>query len=429
MSFVPRRRVLKQLGALALAGSAGAQAPARRPNILLILADDLGYGELSCYGATHLRTPNLDRLATEGVRFTDYYAATPLCAPTRVSILTGRNALRTSLPLNPNFKDPESGLSPDEVTLPEVLGAAGYATGLVGKWHLGYAPKFRPRRQGFQEYFGFLSGWADYYEHTYREGSKFMYRNEQAEDRPGYMTEVLAAEAKAFLDRHRRGPFYLQLAFNAPHEPLQAPEAWLRRRPGDTKAAMIECLDDGIGQVLAHLRRLGLERNTLIVFQSDNGSPPGGRNGPLGGWKGGLREGGIRVPMIARWPGRIAAGTTTGEPAASFDLFPTFIEAAGAKPPGGVRLDGKDILPLLEGKAKSPHEALFWGHRGQWAARRGRWKLIEEKSGSSALYDLDADLAESTNVAASHPDIARDLATRLSDWKSGLPGAARVQAR
>ena len=430
-----RRQVFRRLGGLALAaGAAGLRAaqPARRPNILLIVADDMGYNELGCYGAANIETPNIDGLARQGMRFTDYYVATPLCAPTRVSLMTGRTALRTSLSWNPDFKDPEDGLSPEETTVAEVLGKAGYATGLVGKWHLGYAPKFWPRRQGFQDYFGFLSGNIGYYEHLYH-GEKFMYRNETPEDPPGYMTELLTREALAYLERHRSQPFFLYLAYNAPHAPFEAPEQWVKKARGEMKPAMIECLDDGIGQVLGQLKKLGLEDNTLVFFMSDNGAPPdaNGSNKPLSGWKGQVREGGIRVPAMARWPGRIPAGVTCREPFVSYDLYPTFATAGGAALPQGVRLDGKNVLPVLEGKGKSPHEVICWGYRGAFAARRGRWKLLVEKGNQSQLFDLETDIAESKDLSGEQPDMVKELSARLADWRAGLPasGLADVQRK
>ena len=210
------------IGSLAWAEDVGA----RRPNILLIESDDMGYSDPGCYGG-RCSSPNLDRLATEGVRLTDFYVAAPLCAPTRVSILTGKTPQRTSLARNPKYTDNEDGLSPSEITIAEVLRGAGYHTGLVGKWHLGYAPKFRPRRQGFDEYFGFLSGWADYFQHTYRQGTKWMFRNDEPYDEPGvYMTDLLTREAISFINRNASKPFFLYLPYNAPHGPIQAPDEW-----------------------------------------------------------------------------------------------------------------------------------------------------------------------------------------------------------
>jgi len=385
---IERREALRRLGALGLGAAAAssgclgarrpAEAPPRpvrtdRPNILVIIADDLGYGDVGCYGCRDIKTPNIDGLARDGARLTQFYVAMPLCAPTRVSILTGRSPLRTSLPTNPDYRNPNSGLSPDEILIPEVLKQRGYVSGLVGKWHLGYAPKFRPLRQGFDEYWGFLSGWADYYEHTYRQGTKWMFHNDTPINPKGYMTDLLGEHAVDFIRRHRDDPFYLQVAFNAPHWPEEAPPAYIQRSRRGVFGAMVECLDDNIGRILAALDELDLSRQTLVIFVSDNGADErhGGDNGPLKGGKGQLTEGGIRVPFVARWPGRIPAGIVVEEPVISMDIFSTVAAVAGAREPSGVVIDGRNIIEVLEGRARSPHDTLYWGFRGNWAVRRG----------------------------------------------------------
>jgi len=421
---INRREALRRIAALA-AGATGLQAAHTlafgeaepgRPNILLLVADDLGYGDVSCYGAKDIRTPNIDSLASEGVRFSQFYVSTPLCAPMRVSMMTGRYPLRTSLSHNPNFKDHEDGLSPDETTIAEVLKNAGYSTGLIGKWHLGYAPKFRPRRQGFDEYFGFLSGWADYYKHTYNEGTKWMFLNDEPHDEEGYMTELLARHAIDFLARHRGKRFFLEVAFNAPHFPDQAPDEYVKRSKRGVYGAMVECLDDNIGRILKHLRGIGLERKTLVIFVSDNGAEARGSNGPLRGRKGSLWEGGIRVPFIARWPGRIPAGRVSHELAVSMDIFSTIVAAGAAELPKDVTIDGKNVLPVMEGEVKSPHEILFWSHEGQSAVRRGRWKLVRDRKNNSFLYDLDGHVGEAKDLAPGNPEIVRELSEMLDAW-------------
>jgi arylsulfatase A-like enzyme len=421
---ITRREALRRVGALAawpVAVRAAerfglAEDEVERPNILLLVADDLGYGDLSCYGAKDIRTPNIDSLASEGVRFSQFYVSTPLCAPMRVSMMTGRYPLRTTLSQNPDFKNPDDGLSPDETTVAEVLKNAGYATGLIGKWHLGYAPKFNPRRQGFDEYFGFLSGWADYYKHRYNEGTKWMFLNDEPHDEEGYMTELLARHAIDFLARHRGKRFFLEVAFNAPHFPDQAPEEYVRRSKRGVYGAMVECLDDNIGRILTHLRKLGLDRKTLVIFVSDNGAEDRGSNAPLRGRKGSLWEGGIRVPFIARWPGRIPAGRVSNELAVSMDIFSMIAAAGGGQPPKCVANDGKNVLPVMEGNAKSPHEILFWSHEGQSAVRRGRWKLVRDRKNNRSFYDLDADVGETKDLASENPEIVRELSGRLDEW-------------
>jgi len=418
-----RREALRRMGALAV-GALGAQRAVKTafaedaapPNILLLVADDLGYGDLGCYGAKDISTPNIDAFAQQGVRLTQFYVSTPLCAPMRVSMMTGRYPLRTNLSHNPNFKDPQDGLSPDEITIAEVLKKEGYVTGLVGKWHLGYGAKFRPRRQGFDEYFGFLSGWADYYKHTYREETKWMFLNDEPHDEEGYMTELLAKHAIAFLERRRDDRFFLEVAFNAPHLPDQAPSEYMKRSRRGVYGAMVECLDDNIGKILKHVKRLGLDKRTLVLFVSDNGAEDRGSNEPLSGGKGGLREGGIRVPFIGRWPGRIPAGGVCEEMAVSMDIFATIAAVADAELPKQKVIDGKNIMAVLEGKAKSPHEILFWAHAGQAAVRRGRWKLLRETKGKNALYDLAADVGEKNDLAEEKPELVEDLSGKLDRW-------------
>jgi arylsulfatase A-like enzyme len=425
-----RREALRRMGVLGtgaalapMASRLGLAAPnndARKPNILFVVIDDLGYGDLGCYGSPVIESPQLDRLATQGVRLTQYYVAVPLCAPTRVSFMTGKYPQRTSLPDNPNWKDPNSGLSPDETTLAELLTDAGYHTGLVGKWHLGYSEKFRPLKQGFQEYYGFLSGWADYYEHTYRDGSKWMFKNEQRFDEPGYMTDLLTREAISYLDRHQDDPFFLYVAYNAPHWPHQAPDEWMKRSKSGAFGAMVACLDDSIGKVIGHLDELGLADETLVIFMSDNGGDGSGSNAPLSGGKGNLREGGIRVPFIARWPGKIPAGKDIDEPIVSMDLFATFAKVGGAELPEGVVVDGKDVLPVLAGKAKSPHKIMFWQHKNQSVARQGDLKLLRQDGEADRLYNVVADLGEKNDLAAERPDVVKELGAALDRWLAGL---------
>ena len=398
----------------------------RKPNIILIEVDDLGYGDLGCYGSKNINTPHLDRLAKQGVRLTHYYVAVPLCAPTRVSLMTGKYPQRTNLAWNPNWKNAEDGLSPDEITIAEILRDAGYHTGLVGKWHLGYAEKFRPLRQGFQEYYGFLSGWADYYKHTYRDDSKWMFRNEEPFDEPGYMTDLLTREAIAYVDRHQEEPFFLYLAYNAPHGPIQAPEEWVARTKGYVYGAMVECVDDGIGQLIRHLDELGLGDNTLVFYMSDNGGvprPDRGTNAPLSGGKGGLQEGGTRVTAIARWPGKFPAGKDIDEPIISMDLFTTFAAAAGAALPKNVAIDGKNVLPVLAAKAKSPHDILFWQHKNQTAARRGDLKLLRhenDEDNPDRLYNVVEDPGETKDLAGDRPEVVKELGAALDRWLAGL---------
>jgi arylsulfatase A-like enzyme len=337
--------------------------------------------------------------------------------------MTGKYHQRTSLAWNPDWKNPEDGLSPDEITIAEVLRDAGYHTGLVGKWHLGYAEKFWPRKQGFDEFYGFLSGWIDYYRHTYREDSKWMFRNEERIDPEGYSTDLLTLEAIRHIDRHRHDdkPFFLYLAYNAPHWPDQAPGKWIKRSRHGIYGGMVAAMDDGIGKVCRHLDACGLADDTLLVFMSDNGGDGHGSNAPLSGGKGDLQEGGIRVPFIARWPGRISAAKVIDEPVISMDLFPTFASVAGARIPHDLQLDGRDILPVLVGRSGSPHDALFWQYEKQSAVRRGEMKLFRQEGKPDRLFNVVSDPGEKDDLATEKPDTVRELVSALDRWLSGLP--------
>jgi len=314
------------------------------------------------------------------------------------------------------------GLSPDEVTIAEVLKREGYATGLVGKWHLGYSPKLRARRQGFDEYFGELAGSSGFFDHLYETDGikqKWMFRNDTPFDEPGYLTDMWTTEAKSFISRHRNHPFFLYVAYNAPHQPLASPDG----QEGTTRPiykAVVERMDAGIGQIVQQLRDCGIEDNTLIVFFSDNGADESGAgsNGPLRGGKRTVYEGAVRVPFVAQWPARIDPGLVVHEPVISMDIFTTFAHAAGAKIPPGAGVDGMNILKVLRGVAPSPHEYLCWRWSGVYGARRGKWKLVLDNG--SFLFDLDADIGETTNLSAQQPAIFNELVSRVNQWEDDL---------
>ncbi|MDO8586385.1 MAG: sulfatase-like hydrolase/transferase [Armatimonadota bacterium] len=421
---IGRREAIRRIGS-AVAGIAtvpmlsdtswAAAAKKRKPNIVLIVADDLGCGDLGCYGCPDIATPNIDRLAAQGARFTQSYVSAPLCSPTRVSILTGKYPLRTSLPYLPSSKNPNDGLSPDEITLAEVLKSNGYATGIVGKWHLGYAPRFRPLNQGFDEFYGYLSGWADYINHTYNRTEKWMFRNNTPFDEPGYTTDLFSREARAFIEKHKKRPFFLYLPFGAPHGPLKAPDG-TTAETRDVFRAIMENFDYNVGQVMRKLKETGLENDTFVIFVSDNGADGVGSNAPFKGKKRTLYEGGIRTPFMARWPGRIKPGTVVAEPIICMDIFNTAANAAGARIPAGAGVDGRDVLNVMQGKAKGPHEILFWTYQNKNAVRRGQWKLVTEGD-SAELYDLNADPSETTNRAAEQSSVVQDLQGKLKQWK------------
>jgi arylsulfatase A-like enzyme len=425
-------------------GSAAAflAAPAGRPNIVVIVSDDQGMGDVGCYGAKDILTPNLDRLAAEGVRFTDWHANSPVCSPSRAALITGKYPQRAGIPeilfSKPDFAVP--GLRKGGKTLASELRAAGYGTAAIGKWHLGSAPGSRPLEQGFDEFFGFYSGWIDYFSHRfYTLGGQPVYhdlwRNEkEVWHEPEYQTELLAREAREFLARQKADrPFFLYLAFGAPHYPMMAPAKYLDRfsasmdRDRRLHAAMVAALDDAVGEVLRALP----SDNTIVFFQSDNGATEevradhegrryrGGSNGIYRGHKGSLFEGGTRVPAILRWPGRAQAGRVSRDLCAGMDLMPTLLKAAGATAPDG--LDGRDIF------STAPRR-VFWEYTGQTAVRDGNWKLIDrprealnEPPGQKAmLFNLASDPGERQDLAARHPGRVRELRQAIDEWRARI---------
>jgi len=366
-----RRDFVRALGAASLSFGQGAS----RPNIVLILADDLGYGDLSCYGNTRHKTPHLDRMAAEGIRFTDFYTPMPFCAPTRSSLMTGRYPFRTRIMGNPTPDNGinDLGLPSTEITIAQALKPLGYATMCIGKWHLGHKPEFLPRKRGFDEYFGIP------YSNDMRPVQ--IVHNETVVEYPVIQSELTrkyTRKAIEFIEKNRKGPFFLYLPHAMPHKPLAASEDYYSPdTPDDLYSDVIRELDWSIGQILAKLKDLGVDNNTLVMFTSDNGPWYGGSSGGLRGMKGRQWDGGIRVPMIARWPGKIPAGQTTKEVAGIVDGFPTICGVAGAPLPKDRVIDGRDLMPLMSGRDKtSPHDVLFAMSGPRLAiVRGGKWKL------------------------------------------------------
>ena len=418
-----------------------------RPNFILINCDDLGYGDLGCYGSPLNATPHLDRVAAEGMRFTDFYQASPLCSPSRGSMLTGCYPPRISFgsfsggwvlfPGNPD------GLNPEERTIAALLKTRGYATKLVGKWHCGDQPEFLPARHGFDSYFG-----LPYSNDMGRQPSRpdnpplpLLEDETVIQQQPDQtsLTERYVEHSLRFMREHRDEPFFLYLAHMHVHLPHYPPERFLLTAKNGRYGAAVECIDWATGAILHELRTLGLDENTLVMFTSDNGSRvrgEGGSNGPLNGTKATTWEGGMRLPLVARWPGQIRPGVT-GELATSMDLLPTMAALAGAETPTDRIIDGRSILPLLRGEAgaRSPHEAFFYyKQKDLEAVRAGRWKLQFARSGEAVneLYDLEADIGESRNVFAGNPDVVSRLAALaegmrddLGDDRLGRPGRNR----
>jgi len=372
---------------LLVATACGPAAPAR-PNVVLIVADDVGWGDLGVQGDPEVRTPRIDALARAGTRFTRAYASAPLCAPTRAGLLTGRYQNRYGYTgttgTYPAEVRRDVGVPTDEVLLSDLLHGAGYRTGIFGKWHLGVNPHYRPTARGFDEFFGVLAGAHAYFSWGAGLFGPVM-RGDQPAEGSGYLTTAITREALGFLERSRDEPFFLYVPYTAVHGPLQAPPERVARfdrlpEPRRTFAAMLEVMDDGVGALLDRLGEYGLEDRTLVIFLSDNGGVDGlSNNGALHGGKGALYEGGIRIPMFVRWPGHVPAGAAYGRPVSTLDVAATVLAAAGVPAPTERPLDGVDLLPYVRGEAAGdPHEVLFWRIRGREAALRGDDKLVRK---------------------------------------------------
>ena len=423
-----------------------AQAPADRPNVVLIMTDDGGYGDLPSYGGRDLRTPHIDRLVREGVRLTDFYANGATCTPTRAGLISGRYQQRVQLeyPLGAQAEvDRDRGLTPTGRSLPQLLKNAGYATALVGKWHLGWKPEYAPTRHGFDYFFGFKSGYIDYYQHSGGDSpnNSDLFENDDAVSVPGYLTDLITDRSIRFIEQSAKRPFFIDVAYNAPHWPYQVPDhptvARDRARhlgPFDDSTGtradyvrMLERVDDGVGRILATLDRLGLRRNTIVIFTNDNGGEWLSRNGPLFQHKGTVWEGGIRVPAIVRWPGRIPAGTVSRQVGITMDLTASILAAARVSVPADAALEGIDLLPVLARRAPVVERTLFWrvsGARPQRAVRSGNWKLLFDGS-RAMLFDLRTDVGEREDLIAAHTDVARRLRARLDAWTADVDAEAK----
>lgn len=415
----------------ALFGSALGAAEAGRPNILVIVADDQGYNDLGCQGCKDIPTPNIDSIAKNGIRCTNGYVSGPYCSPTRAGLMTGRYQQRFGHEFNPGPKAPEEfGLSLKEVTLPSRLKAAGYATGMVGKWHLGFEEKFHPLQRGFEEYFGFLGG-----AHSYLDWEKQLpiLRGMKPVVEQTYLTDAFGREAVAYIERHKQKdkPFFLYWTFNAVHMPMEATQKYLDRFPKiqdqkrRTYAAMASAMDDAVGLVFGKLREHGLEENTLIFYISDNGGPPvnASNNTPLRGHKAQTLEGGIRVPWMVQWKGTLPAGKTYERPVIQLDIHATALAAAGVTVASDAKkLDGVNLLPFLKGeKTSAPHDALYWRFGQQMAIRMSDWKLVKHNDGKDfELYNLAQDIGESRNLATEQAEKRKELQAAWDRWNSEL---------
>lgn len=425
-----------------------ALAADRKPNVLLIVADDLGYADIGANGCRDIPTPNIDSLAAQGVRFTSGYVSGPYCSPTRAGLMTGRYQTRFGHEFNPGPVQtavPEFGLPLSETAFPQRMKEAGYATGMVGKWHLGYNPQFHPLQRGFDEYFGFLGGAHSYLDNE--DATNPVMRGTTPVPAVTYTTDMFGDEAVKFVENHKDHPWFLYLAFNAVHTPMHATEKYLSRfshinDPVRQKlAAMHSAMDDNIGKVLAKLREQKLEEDTLVFFVADNGGPTpsnASRNDPLRGFKAQTWEGGIRVPFLIQWKGTLPAGKVFAHPAIQLDFLPTALAAAGVTAKPEWKLDGVNLIPYLTGeKTEAPHQALYWRFGAQIAIRMGDWKLVKapsdglrqierRESGNvtgAQLYNLAADIGEQNNLAEKEPEKFKQLAAAWNAWNAELTPA------
>jgi len=443
-----RRDFLKASVAAAVAAGAarpfGATAQSKRPpNFIVILADDLGYGDLACYGNRRNETPHIDQLAREGLKFTDFHANGPMCSPTRAAFMTGKYQHRFGREFEGalSAKNPEIGLPPDALTIPQVLKKAGYATGMYGKWHLGYRHPHMPTDFGFDDFRGLLTGDGDHISHVSRSGAEDWYHNDKIEMEEGYSSELITRHSIDFMKQNKDRPFFLYVAHLVIHFPWQAPGEKAHRKVGTdywslqklgphpegqvapVVKEMVEAVDTSVGKIMAALKDLGLDDNTLVFFTSDNGGylEYAGKfqgeissNSPCRGQKTDVWEGGHREPAIAWWPGRIQPGAVTDQTAITMDLLPTFAELADVTSPGDI--DGTSLTPLLFEGQPLPQRDLFWRFDTDWAVRRGPWKLVG-KGKETALYNLDEDIGETSDIAAKHPQLVESLTQSFEKWQ------------
>ncbi len=434
---------------LLIAFAYGQKTESLKPNVIVILTDDQGWADLGCYGSEDLYTPNMDKLAKEGVRFTQFYAAASVCSPSRASMLTGMNPHAAGLPGNASSSKGKEGMPTDRFTIAEMMKQAGYSTGQVGKWHLGYTPETMPNGQGFDSSFGHMGGCIDNYSHFfYWNGPNRhdLWENGEEIWRDGqYFPDLMEAQAEEFIETHQKDPFFLYYAINLPHYPLQPDEKWRKHyknleSPRKEYAAFITTIDERIGQLLGKLDELNIRENTVVIFQSDHGYSTeertfggGGSAGPFRGAKFSLFEGGIRVPAIISWKGQLPENETRNQMALNIDWFPTIADLCGIEVPDN--LEGKSLLPIIKSeKSPSAHNGFIWQNNGSWAIRKDDWKLIGDPQDSSNKGELDPekdklflvnlkkDSTEMTNLAGQYPDKVKELQTEYHQWPFAKTG-------
>jgi arylsulfatase A-like enzyme len=404
-----------------------AHAADRKPNFIIFLSDDEGYGELGCQGNKEIPTPHIDSIAKNGIRFTQGYVSGPYCSPTRAGLMTGRYQTRFGHEFN--GAGPKFGLPLTEKTIADRLKALGYATCAVGKWHLGDQPDNRPMKRGFDEFYGTLAN-TPFFQPRQFVDSRVSADVQPVNDKDFYTTDAYAARAVDWIDKNKDKPFFLYLPFNAQHAPLQAPPKYLERFPNITEekrktfAAMMSAKDDAVGKVIDKVRAIGQEENTLIVYVADNGGPTmqtTSKNDPLRGFKATTLEGGIRVPFMLQWKGKLPAGKTYDHPVIQLDLLPTCVVAAGGTVDPSWKLDGVNLLPYLTGaQAGKPHDALYWRFGPQWAIRKGDWKLVASRIDGKEprLFDLSRDIGEKEDLTEKHPEKVKELTEAWKAWNA-----------
>ncbi len=424
------RRTFLTATAMTLPAMAFSAEMKDKPNLVVILADDLGYGDLGCYGCSDIRTPNIDRLASEGVRMTNAYASAPVCTPTRCALITGCYQQRQpnlEWAIYPQIQS--VGLPPDQLTLPSMLHEAGYVTGMFGKWHLGCTTQFAPTRYGFDEYFGFLGGNLDYFRHQDQYGNPDLFEKAEPVTHSGYITDLITERSVDFIHRNAATPFFLYAAYNAPHWPIQGPDDealelqgndYSQRGDRQTYAKMVERVDEGVGRILDALKREGKDKTTLVVFMSDNGGDRLARNAPLRDNKGTLWEGGIRIPCILSWPEMLPAGRVSHQATITMDITASLLAAAWVKP--NRKIDGICLLPYFAGARPDVEQTFVW--RSNWkqekAVRWGRWKWLKIKE-EEYLFNLEEDISEQNDRKDRNIDIVYWLREIYRQWESAMP--------
>jgi arylsulfatase A-like enzyme len=418
-----------------------------RPNVVLIITDDLGWADLGSYGATDIRTPNLDRLAREGLRLTDFYANGVTCSPTRAGLISGRYQQRSGIeaPLPNANRAGDLGLPATGYSLPQLLKNHGYATALIGKWHLGYVPEKSPNAHGFDYFFGLKSGYHDYYTHHGGDGESDLWENDQPIEKDGYTTDLVTERAARFIEEHKNEPFFVDVAYTAPHWPYQvpgnpsvAPNNARHVMPHDLTTskrsdyvAMVEHLDREIGEVLGAIERAGVAGDTIVIFTNDNGGEWLSSSAPLFGRKWTVFEGGIRVPAIVRWPKRIPAGSVSDQVGITMDLTASILAVTGAPVPDEAKLEGMNLFPVWEGREPELERTLFWragtGAAKQTAVRRGDWKVLIDGA-HTYVFNVRTDLSERNDVARWRQDIAQELRPLIGAWEASVDADAAALA-